>query len=68
MDKKSFLTKYGRGRTALAEYIKNQEQLGNTEQDIQVNLLSDGMSKSPQMVYKDYKFYHRIKDEIKWQK
>ena len=66
MDKKSFLMKYGRGKTALAEYIKNQEQLGNTEKDIQLNLLNDGMSSSPQMVYLDYRFYRRVKDKIKW--
>ena len=66
MTKKEFIQSFGLRRTALVDFIKEQELKGKSKLEIQVELLADKIVKSPRVLNDEWKFFESVKPQVTW--
>ena len=64
--KGQFIKKYNPRNTMVVEYIEEKRIEGLTKDEIQSQMVLDKVGKSALAVYRNYKFYEEVKDEIGW--
>jgi hypothetical protein len=64
--KGQFIRKYNPRNAMVVEYIKEKKIEGFSKDEIQSQMVLDRVGKSPLAVYRNFKFYEEVKDEIGW--
>ena len=62
----SFIKQFGAKRTLMCELIKRLEQQGKSKMEIQMELFSNEVCKSTDVLTRHFRFYESNKDLIKW--
>ena len=64
--KGQFIRRYNPRRAMVAEYIKEKVIEGLSKNEIQSQMVLDKVGKSTLAVYRNFKFYEKVEDEIGW--
>ena len=62
----SFIKQFGVKKTLMCELIKRLEQQGKSKMEIQMELFSNEICKSTDVLTRHFRFYEKNKEHIVW--